>query len=161
MIHLAYMSRAVRPLSDQELQELLDQCRRDNALHNVTGILFYSHGNIAQLIEGEPEVLEPLFERIAQDGRHSHVRKLVQRKISKRSFADWSMAFHPLEPTGFAALQGFLLPHHVPPPPSTLTIADAMLVDLVRLAVFGGESASVAAAPSLSGSTADSLLAGG
>jgi hypothetical protein len=140
MIHIAYMSRAVRPLSDQELQGLLDQCRRDNAHHQVTGVLFYSHGNIAQLIEGAPEVLEPLFERIARDGRHSDVRKLVQRPIAARSFAEWSMAFHPLEPAGFEALEGFLLPHHLPPPPSTLAIADALLVDLVRLAVFGSEA---------------------
>jgi hypothetical protein len=141
MIHIAYMSRAVRPLSDQELQQLLDQCRRDNARHQVTGILFYSHGNIAQLIEGEPEVLEPLFEKIARDGRHSNVRRLVNRPITARSFEQWSMAFHPLEATGFEALEGFLLPHHLPPPPSSLTIADALLVDLVRLAVFGDEPA--------------------
>ena len=64
MIHIVYMSRAVRPLSDQELQKLLDQCRRDNASRNVTGVLFYSHGHIAQLIEGEPEILEPLFDVI-------------------------------------------------------------------------------------------------
>lgn len=141
MIHIAYMSRAVRPLSDQELQELLNQCRRYNARHQVTGILFYSHGNIAQLIEGEPEVLEPLFEKIARDGRHSHVRRLVNRPITTRSFEQWSMAFHPLEATGFEALEGFLLPHHLPPPPSSLTIADALLVNLVRLAVFGDEPA--------------------
>ena len=140
MIHIAYMSRAVRPLSDQELQELLDQCRRDNARNHVTGILFYSHGNIAQLIEGEAEALEPLFKHIARDGRHSHVRKLVQRPIAARSFAEWSMAFHPLEPAGFEALEGFLLPQQVPVPPSSLTIADALLVDLVRLAVFGNEA---------------------
>lgn len=146
MIHIAYMSRAVHPLSDQELQALLDQCRRDNARHQVTGVLFYSHGNIAQLIEGEPEVLEPLFERIARDGRHSHVRKLVDRPISFRSFEGWSMAFHPLEATGFEALEGFLSPHVLPPPPSTLTVADALLVDLVRLAVFGKDSAEPATA---------------
>ncbi|HET9506217.1 MAG TPA: BLUF domain-containing protein [Hymenobacter sp.] len=137
MIHIAYMSRAVRPLSDQDLQELLDQCRRDNARHDVTGILFYSHGNIAQLIEGEAEVLEPLFERIARDGRHSHVRKLIDRPITVRSFEGWAMAFHPLEPAGFETLEGFLLPDHLPAPPSTLTIADSLLVELVRLAVFG------------------------
>lgn len=139
------MSRAVRPLSDQDLQELLDQCRRDNARHNVTGILFYSHGNIAQLIEGEAEVLEPLFERIARDGRHSHVHKLVDRPIAMRSFEGWAMAFHPLEPAGFDTLEGFLLPDHLPPPPSTLTIADSLLVELVRLAVFGQGPASVPA----------------
>lgn len=147
MIHIVYMSRAVRPLSDQDLQALLDQCRRDNAARNVTGVLFYSHGNIAQLIEGDKEVLESLFEVISRDGRHSNVVKLVDKPISTRSFEDWSMAFHPIEPSGFEALQGFLLPQHLPPPPSSLTIADAMLVDLVKLAVFGADAAPAESAP--------------
>jgi hypothetical protein len=145
MIHIVYMSRAVRPLSDQDLQELLDQCRRDNAAHHVTGVLFYSHGNIAQLIEGDEDVLEPLFEKISRDGRHSNVVKLVDKPITARSFSDWSMAFHPIESSGFEALQGFLLPQHLPPPPSSLSIADAMLVDLVKLAVFGAEENPAAA----------------
>jgi hypothetical protein len=131
------MSRAVRPLSDQDLQEMLDQCRRDNARLGVTGVLFYSHGNIAQLLEGEPAVLEPLYEKISQDGRHSNVAQLTNKPITVRSFPDWSMAFHPLEAEGFTALQGFFLPRHMPPTPATLTIADAMLLDLVRQAVFG------------------------
>ena len=141
MIHIVYMSRAVRPLSDQDLQQLLAQCRHDNAQRNVTGVLFYSHGHIAQLIEGEREILEPLFEKISLDGRHSNVVKLVDKPIGVRSFSDWSMAFHPLEASGFEALQGFLLPQHLPAAPSTLAIADAMMVDLVRLAVFGPEAA--------------------
>lgn len=137
MKHILYMSRAVRPLSDQDLQALLAQCRRDNAQHGVTGILFYSHGNIAQLFEAEEDVADSLFARIAVDGRHSHVVKHIDKPISARSFADWSMAFHPLEASGFEALQGFVLPHHVPPTPSSLSIADVLLVELVRLAVFG------------------------
>lgn len=147
MIHIIYISRAVRPLSDQDLQALLDQCRRDNAQHNVTGVLFYSHGNIAQLIEGEAEILEPLFKKISRDGRHSNVVKLVSKPITVRSFSDWSMAFHPLEPAGFETLQGFLLPHYMPPAPTSLTIADATLVDLVRLAVFGADAATISALP--------------
>jgi hypothetical protein len=122
------------------LQELLDQCRRDNASRNITGVLFYSHGNIAQLIEGDAAVLEPLFDKISRDGRHSNVVKLVSKAIDARSFSDWSMAFHPLEASGFDALEGFLLPNHLQPSPSTLTISDAMMVDLVRLAVFGPEA---------------------
>jgi hypothetical protein len=137
------MSRAVRPLSDQDLQGLLDQCRRDNAEHNVTGVLFYSHGNIAQLIEGDPAILEPLYEKIAQDGRHSNVQQLVNKPIASRSFPDWSMAFHPLETEAFSTLEGFFLPHHIPPTPDTLTIADVLLVDLVRQAVFGASEQAV------------------
>jgi Sensors of blue-light using FAD len=137
MKHIVYISRAVHPLSDADLQNLLDQSRHDNARNGITGILFYSHGNIAQLFEGESDTADALFERIAVDGRHSHVRKLIDRPITARSFSDWSMAFHPLEPAGFEALQGFLLPHRVPAVPPSLAIADALLVELVRLAVFG------------------------
>jgi hypothetical protein len=146
MNHIAYMSRAVRPLSDQELQELLAQCRRNNAQNNVTGILFYSHDNIAQLIEGDPAVTRPLFEKIALDGRHSNVVKLTDKPITTRSFPDWSMAFHPIDPEGFGTLTGFFLPHQMPATPDTLSIADALLVDLVRQAVFGANN--MAAEPS-------------
>jgi hypothetical protein len=151
MKHIVYISRAVHPLSDQDLQHLLTQSRRDNERHGITGILFYSHGNIAQLFEGEPEIADALFARIARDGRHSHVQKLIDRPIAARSFADWSMAFHPLEPVGFAALEGFFLPHHVPALPESLSIADAMLVDLVRLAVFGPEAVPPSAAEPAAG----------
>jgi hypothetical protein len=137
MKHIVYISRAVRPLSDDDLNALLSQSRRDNKRHGVTGILFYSHGNISQLFEAEDDVADALYARIARDGRHSHVQKLVDKPITTRSFANWSMAFHPLEPVGFTTLEGFLLPHKVPPVPESLAIADALLVDLVRLAVFG------------------------
>ncbi|RSK33286.1 BLUF domain-containing protein [Hymenobacter metallilatus] len=137
MKHIVYISRAVHALTDYDLQHLLDQSRRDNAENGITGVLFYSHGNIAQLFEGEEATADALYERISQDGRHSHVRKLIDRSIAARSFSEWSMAFHPLAAESFEALQGFLLPHRVPPAPATLPIADALLVELVRLAVFG------------------------
>ncbi|MBJ6143472.1 BLUF domain-containing protein [Hymenobacter sp. BT559] len=137
MKHILYISRAVRPLTDEDLQQLLDQSRRDNARHGITGILFYSHGNIAQLFEGEDGIADNLFKRISVDGRHTHVIKHIDKPITARSFNEWSMAFHPLEPSGFTALQGFVLPHHMPPTPTSLAIADALLVELVRLAVFG------------------------
>ena len=141
MKHIVYLSRAVHPLSDQDLESLLTQCHRNNVQQGITGILFYSHEHIAQLFEGEEATADALFARISQDGRHSHVRKLIDRPIAARSFAEWSMAFHPLEAAGFAALQGFLVPTQVPPVPATLSIADATLVELVRVAVFGPDAA--------------------
>ncbi|AYA36407.1 BLUF domain-containing protein [Hymenobacter oligotrophus] len=140
MNHIIYMSRAVRPLSDKDLHELLEQCRRDNARLDVTGVLFYSHGNIAQLIEGEPEQLDPLYERISRDGRHSHVQKLADKTIDARSFAGWSMAFHAIEPQAFDELTGYLLPDGLPESPENLSIADALILDLVRQAVFGNNA---------------------
>lgn len=144
MNHIVYMSRAVRPLSDQDLQDLLSQCRRDNGQHHVTGILFYSHGHIAQLIEGDSAVIEPLYEKISRDGRHSNVKQLINKPIVNRSFPDWSMAFHPIQAEGFHTLEGFFLPHQLPATPESLTIADALIVDLVRQAVFGSDEPTTA-----------------
>lgn len=140
MIHLVYLSKAVHPLSDADLEHLLDQCHRNNARLGITGILFYSHGHIAQLMEGEAEAVDALYERITQDGRHSDLRQLVHKPIPARSFASWSMAFHPLQAASFDQLAGFLSPAHVPGTPATLAIADAMLLDLVRVAVFGADA---------------------
>lgn len=147
MKHIVYLSRAVHPLSDQELQDLLAQCRHDNQRQGITGILFYSHGHIAQLFEGEEENADVLFNRIARDGRHSDVTKLVDRVITARSFPGWAMAFHPLEPAGFEALEGFLLPDRLPPLPASLSIADATLVELIRLAVLGPVTAADSSLP--------------
>ncbi|WP_400193253.1 BLUF domain-containing protein [Hymenobacter sp. B81] len=134
--HIIYMSRAVQPLSDPELADLLRQCRRDNARLQITGILFYSHGDIAQLIEGPAAELEALYQRIARDARHSHVRKLVDKPVAARSFQDWSMAFHRLEPGGFDELAGYLEPRRTPRAPATLDAPDALLLDLVKQAVL-------------------------
>ncbi|GAB2940792.1 BLUF domain-containing protein [Hymenobacter coalescens] len=138
--HIIYMSRAVRPLSDTDLQELLVQCRRDNARLHVTGVLFYSHGNIAQLIEGESEVLEALYAKISQDLRHSNVTKMSDKSISRRSFADWSMAFQPLDPSAFSTLEGFFRPEQLRAVPAGLDAADALLLNLVREAVVNPKS---------------------
>ena len=77
MKHIVYVSQAVRPFTDQDLDELLTQCRRDNARLGITGVLFYSHGRIAQLFEGKVAPVNELFSRIARDGRHTQVRKLL------------------------------------------------------------------------------------
>ena len=147
MIHLVYLSKAVHPLADADLRGLLDQCHRSNARLGITGILFYSHGHIAQLLEGEAAAVEALYARIARDGRHSDVRRLVHKPIAARSFPGWSMAFHPLQAASFDQLAGFLQPAHVPALPPTLAIADALLLDLVRVAVFGADALPTEAAP--------------
>ncbi|WP_257883266.1 hypothetical protein [Hymenobacter sp. DG01] len=54
------------------------------------------------------------------------------------------MAFHPLEEESFTTLQGFFLPHQAPPTPDSLPIADALIIDLVRQAVFGPQGSVLA-----------------
>jgi hypothetical protein len=45
------------------------------------------------VLEGAPEVILALFEKIEKDPRHSRVSKLIFEPIEERDFADWSMGF--------------------------------------------------------------------
>ncbi|MBT2556933.1 BLUF domain-containing protein [Hymenobacter sp. ISL-91] len=140
MIHLVYMSVAAQDIDDLELRAMLDKYRHYNTARGITGMLFYSNGHIAQILEGEADVVEPLYEKISSDTRHINVVKMAHKTIAQRSFAEWSMAFHPLDEAGFAQLEGFFLPSEIGQNPASLSMSDALVLNIVRDAVFGSPS---------------------
>ncbi len=60
---------------------------------NVTGILLYHEGSIAQVIEGEEQTLKALYGKIERDSRHRGIIKLSEGNLDPRNFPDWSMGF--------------------------------------------------------------------
>jgi hypothetical protein len=96
MISLVYVSFASQPMSDDELRELLEECRTKNHGRNITGMLLYRDGFFIQALEGEAEVVNALYERIGQDARHRSVLKVTSEPIEKRSFNNWAMGFNKL-----------------------------------------------------------------
>ena len=52
-----YGSSAVRPMTQAEIDVILEQARRRNIETGITGILFYLDGNFLQLLEGEEPAL--------------------------------------------------------------------------------------------------------
>jgi hypothetical protein len=59
-----------------------------------------------QILEGEAEVLGPLYRTIAADPRHRALVKLIEEPIEKRSFANWSMGYADLSRADLAAVPG-------------------------------------------------------
>ena len=92
MIQLVYISKAVRPFADSELQDLVARARSKNVEANVTGVLVYCAGFFMQLIEGSSETIDQLYRKIEADGRHRAVKCLIKRSIADRSFPQWDMA---------------------------------------------------------------------
>lgn len=111
MHHIIYMSQAKEPFNTVELVVLLAQARIFNAQHSITGSLIYGNGQFMQVLEGEQAVISALYERIAADSRHEAVVKLVDMPLAKRSFSQWSMAFHELSPEHYEDLLGYVMPH--------------------------------------------------
>ena len=86
--HLIYASAATSDLSDDALKALLQKARATNAELGVTGLLLYAGGDFIQILEGEPGIVDDLYQRIARDARHEHVTKILRESIPARSFSD-------------------------------------------------------------------------
>jgi hypothetical protein len=95
MHQLLYASSTSRNIEAEELDAILAKSQHNNGKLGVTGMLLYADGGFMQVLEGEPEILMPLFTKIAADKRHWDARAILNRQ-APRAFADWSMGFRRL-----------------------------------------------------------------
>lgn len=101
---LIYTSQAKLPL---ETGVLLRQAQKNNPARGITGGLAVLDGVYLQYLEGSEEAVEALFARILTDGRHSGVKVLERRAVTRRMFSDWSMALLEWTPGTRQIFQGF------------------------------------------------------
>jgi hypothetical protein len=93
---LIYSSRAVRPLDDRALTDLLGAARLYNEGQGITGMLVYADESFVQILEGEQSEVSRLFAHIKVDPRHHEIREFGVEAIAERRFRDWAMGFaHP------------------------------------------------------------------
>lgn len=94
---LVYLSRNMIPGDDvsveDEINQILETSRRNNAQVGVTGALLYNAGCFTQILEGPSEAVSGVFERIQRDTRHGDVVVLEFGPVDTIDFADWSMGF--------------------------------------------------------------------
>jgi len=76
-----------------EVNAILAASRRNNPRGGITGALVFNRGIFAQVLEGPPDAVEALFERIQQDPRHGDVQVLSFNRDAQRLFPNWSMAY--------------------------------------------------------------------
>jgi len=98
MFQLIYVSSAARPLSDDDLNKILDKSRSNNRQKEVTGLLLHVDQGFLQVLEGPREAVLAIFAHIEQDLRHTGLRVLAQQETQERLFTDWSMGFDRLDP---------------------------------------------------------------
>jgi len=88
---LTYTSLARLDLTAEDLEAIHRTAREVNALEGVTGLLIFNGTHFLQIVEGVPQAVDDLVERLRRDPRHHHVEIRDAREISERSFPDWSM----------------------------------------------------------------------
>lgn len=101
LYQLSYISKNVMDGDKQALQlqidSILTSSSKNNLKSDITGALLYSGGYFCQVIEGEEDKIEDIFEKIQLDSRHAKVTVLYFERVNERSFSEWSMAFVGIE----------------------------------------------------------------
>jgi hypothetical protein len=88
---LTYTSLARLDLQADDLEAIHRTAREVNALEGITGLLIFNGTHFLQIVEGAPEAIDELVERLRRDPRHSGLEVRDQQLVENRSFPDWSM----------------------------------------------------------------------
>ena len=73
---------------------ILAQSVQRNREQNLTGILVADDGCYLQCIEGDPETVGAVAEKLMFDPRHRAIRVIAARSAPSRRFPNWSVCFH-------------------------------------------------------------------
>ena len=75
-------------------EKMLLRAKHFNKANNITGFIIYYKEQFIQLIEGEKNVIQPLYKNIKADKRHYHVQTILTTSSKQSLWTDWSMAFY-------------------------------------------------------------------
>lgn len=95
---IMYISSVREPMTDNQLDALLEKCRTKNQHFDVTGYLIYHEGKFIQLLEGRKITVEYIYNTVCLDDRHQDVVELCAEPINERVFPEWKMGFRNITP---------------------------------------------------------------
>ena len=75
------------------MESLLADCKENNELDRITGLLCFNHQYFLQCLEGEEEIVEDTFARIKKDERHQKIQVVCKEPINSRDFENWEMGY--------------------------------------------------------------------
>lgn len=107
LVSLIYVSYASQSMSDDELKPILEVSRRNNTANGITGMLLYRDGFFIQVLEGEKEMVDSTFRKIAVDPRHGNVLEICENEITERTFSHWQMGFNHIQEYQLKQMEGY------------------------------------------------------
>ncbi len=111
---IIYSSVSSTPMQAEDLQDILERARDNNARRGITGALTYVDGFFLQILEGETGSVSTLMEKIARDVRHEDVTVLQAGEVADSGFPDWTMAYVSATPEQIAEWAGYRAPVALP-----------------------------------------------
>lgn len=92
LYQLVYSSIRTPSCTEEQIQNILKSCERNNAGKNITGVLLHSENNFVQYLEGDKDIIK-LYDLIKDDTRHTRVVLLSYGPLKERVFPSWHMGY--------------------------------------------------------------------
>ena len=114
---LTYTSLAQLDLTASDLENIHRSARHSNALDGITGLLIFNGTHFLQMIEGAPDAIDALVEKLRRDTRHVGLEIRHEENVVRRSFPEWSMELVRIDSEHFQAKDDLAkrLPAALPP----------------------------------------------
>lgn len=88
---VAYTSLAALDMDEAQLLEIHVAARDLNGIDGISGLLIYNGTHFLQWIEGPPQAIDDLLDRLWRDQRHCSLEVREEHGAGERLFGDWSM----------------------------------------------------------------------
>ena len=96
---LIYTSVSSSEQTEDDVRQILSSSEQNNSTNSITGLLMFDGYRYIQILEGDVENVETIYDSILKDSRHKEIELLHKGSITNRSFENWRMAYE-LMPQG-------------------------------------------------------------
>lgn len=94
---IIYTSRVRASIDERVTAQIAEDASEWNESQNVTGMLIHSGNMIVQILEGDEDAVQNIYQNVCRDTRHFDVSILGEGRVARREF--------PLSPMGFKAIK--------------------------------------------------------
>jgi hypothetical protein len=90
---ICYTSDVNKTLNLLAFEALFNQTQLKNDSHNITGFLVKRNGMFFQVLEGNPIIIDTVYEDIKKDRRHSNITEFLNTSIPQLSFKTFDIGY--------------------------------------------------------------------
>ncbi len=94
---ICYVSSLNSSLKINDLNHLFKTTKSNNTCIGISGILIHKNGNFLQILEGEVEKVDTLYQNICLDNRHHSIIIIINTEICDRIFESYGTEFSIIE----------------------------------------------------------------
>ena len=157
---IVYISEMASPYGADMIERLSKKGQYERSRFGLTGILFCYSEHFIEILEGVPDAVATIYDRIKRDQRHRRVTLVQDTVISARSYDHWSVRFVNKERLTEAERAMVLHALHVIEPRTVLAPKTGRLEDDLGMAMIRIMAHAVPAQPNdcTAAETIDDLL---